>query len=161
MNDLLSTREMSGFSVDRRGDRDEQRGGRVMTRATGSFEVTGGSEDPYDELDGGIKLTHASGSQAFTGDIAADGAVHWLMLYRADKTAHFVGLQRITGSVGGRQGSFAAAAEGDHDGKGSRITFQIIQGSGTGALEGIAGEGSLIAEGGPKGTYELEYTLDS
>ena len=132
-----------------------------MTTATGSFEVIGGSEDQYDEIDGGITLTHASGSQAFTGDIVGDGAVHWLMLYRADKTAHFVGLQRITGAVAGRRGSFAAAAEGDHDGKGSRITFQIIEGSGTGDLGGITGEGSLVAEGGPKGTYELEYSLGS
>lgn len=131
-----------------------------MTMATGAFEVTGGTEDPFDELDGGIKWTHASGSQTFTGDIAGDGAVHWLMLYRADKTADFVGLQRITGSIGGRHGSFVAAAEGDHDGTGSTITFRIIAGSGTGELVGIAGRGSLIAKGGPKGTYELEYSFE-
>jgi hypothetical protein len=134
-------------------------GGEIMTKATGGFEVKGGTEDPFDELDGGIKLTHASGSQTFTGEITGDGAVYWLMLYRADKTARFVGLQRITGSIGGRQGSFVATAEGDHDGTGSRITFAIIVGSGTGELAGISGEGRLIAEGGPKGTYELEYTL--
>jgi hypothetical protein len=130
-----------------------------VTKATGVFEVKGGTEDPFDELEGGIKLTHASGSQTFTGDITADGAVHWLMLYRPDKTARFVGLQRITGSVGGRQGSFVATAQGDHDGKGSKITFEIIARSGTGQLAGISGEGSLITEGGPKGSYELEYTL--
>jgi hypothetical protein len=132
-----------------------------VTTARGSFEVTGGTEDPYDELEGGIKLTHASGTQAFSGEISGDGAVHWLMLYRADKTAHFVGLQRITGSVGGRTGSFVASAEGDHDGTGSTITFSIIAGSGTGRLGGIAGAGRLVAKGGPTGTYELDYTLDT
>jgi uncharacterized protein DUF3224 len=131
-----------------------------LTKARGSFQVTSGTEDPYEELDGGIKLTHASGSQAFSGDLSGDGAVHWLMLYRADKTAHFVGLQRITGSVGGRTGSFVASAEGDHDGTGSTIGFSIIAGSGTGQLSGIAGHGSLVAEGGPHGTYELDYSLD-
>ena len=54
-----------------------------MTKAGGSFEVAGGTEDPYDELVGGIKLTHASGTQAFSGDVTGEGAVHWLMLYRA------------------------------------------------------------------------------
>ena len=83
-----------------------------MTKATGSFEVTSMAEDPYEELDGGIKLTHASGAQRFTGDIEGDGAVHWLMLYRTDKTARFVGLQRITGSVAGRRGTFVLTAEG-------------------------------------------------
>lgn len=132
-----------------------------MTTATGTFQVTGGMEDPYDELDGGIKLTHASGTQRFEGDMTADGAVHWLMLYRPDKTARFVGLQRITGSLGGRQGSFVASAEGDHDGTGSRIRFTIMTGSGSGELAGIAGEGSLTTPGGPAGTYELAYTLES
>jgi len=130
-----------------------------MTKATGTFEVTGGSEDAYEE-EGGVKLTHASGTQRFEGDMAADGAVHWLMLYRADKTAHFVGLQRVTGSLGDREGAFVAAAEGDHDGSGSAITFTIVAGSGTGGLVGISGEGSLDAPGGPTGTYELEYALD-
>ena len=131
-----------------------------MTTARGSFQVKGGTEDPYDELEGGIKLTHASGSQSFSGDIDGEGAVHWLMLYRSDKTAHFVGLQRITGSVGGRTGSFVAAAEGDHDGTGSTIKFSIVPNSGTGALTGITGDGSLVAKGGPNGTYELDYRLD-
>jgi uncharacterized protein DUF3224 len=83
------------------------------------------------------------------------------MLYRPDKTARFVGLQRFTGSIGARRGSFVATAEGDHDGTGSTIAFTIIAGSGTGDLAGIAGEGSLIAKGGPRGTYELEYTLEA
>ena len=132
-----------------------------MTKATGAFQVTAGGEDAYDELDGGVRLTHASGSQTFTGQMEADGAVHWLMLYRPDKTAQFVGLQRITGSVDGRRGSFVASAEGKHDGTGSTIDFTIIPGSGTDDLAGIAGEGHLETKGGPSGTYDLEYRLEA
>ena len=131
-----------------------------MTKVGGSFEVTGGTEDPLDERDDGIRLTHASGSQTFSGGISGDGDVDWLMFYRADKTAHFVGLQRISGSVEGRTGSFVASAEGDHDGRGSVVSFSIIPGSGTGELSGIVGDGRLVAEGGPNGTYELDYTLE-
>lgn len=131
-----------------------------MAHATGTFEVTGGTEEPFDELEGGIKLTHASGTQTFSGDIDGDGAVHWLMLYRADETAHFVGLQRITGSVGGRRGSFVLAGEGDHEAGSSRIRWTVVGGSGTGALAGIAGSGSMLAPGGANGTYELAYTLE-
>jgi hypothetical protein len=132
-----------------------------MTKATGSFEVLGGGEDRLDELDGGIRLTHASGTQTFTGDIDGDGSVHWLMLYRGDKTARMVGLQRITGSVGGRRGSFVIAAEGDHDGTSSRIAWSVVDGSGTGDLAGIGGSGEMIAPGGRTGTYELEYAFDA
>ena len=70
-------------------------------------------------------------------------------------------MQRITGSLGGRTGSFVASAEGDHDGTGSTISFSIIPGSGTDELSGIAGDGQLVTKSGPKGTYELDYTLDA
>ena len=130
-----------------------------MATATGTFEVTGGSEDPYDELDHGIKLTHASGTQTFKGDIDGQGAVHWLMLYRGDKSAHFVGLQRITGAVGGRQGTFVLVAEGDHEGGASRIELTVVPASGGGDLAGIQGRGSMTAPGGANGTYELEYMI--
>ena len=132
-----------------------------MAKAAGSFTVLSGGEDQYDELDGGIRLTQATGRQAFSGDIEADGSVHWLMLYRGDRTARFVGLQRITGSVGGHHGSFVMAAEGSHDGTSSRITLTVIDGSGTGGLDRIRGTGRLDAPGGPAGTYELDYELPS
>jgi hypothetical protein len=131
-----------------------------MASATGTFEVTGGMDDPYEELDSGIKLTRASGTQTFAGDIEGDGGVHWLMLYRSDKSAHFVGLQRIAGSVGGRRGAFVLAAEGDHEGGSSQIRMTVVPGSGTGDLVGIAGAGSMSAPGGPTGTYELRYTIE-
>jgi hypothetical protein len=132
-----------------------------MTKATGTFEVTSGGEEPYEELDGGIKLTHASGTQMFSGDIAGDGAIHWLMLYRTDKTAQFVGLQRITGSVGGRRGTFVLAADGEHDGTSSRVVWTVVPGTGSGELVGIRGTGTLVTPGGRHGLYELEYDVES
>ena len=132
-----------------------------MAKATGTFEVTSMTEDPYEELDGGIKLTNASGAQTFRGDIDGVGVVHWLMLYRADKTARFVGLQRITGSIDGRRGSFVLAADGDHEAGSSRIRWTVVTDSGTDELAGIAGTGSMLAPGGAKGTYELQYTLEA
>ena len=132
-----------------------------MAKATGTFEVTSGGEEPYEELDGGIKLTHASGTQMFSGDIAGDGAIHWLMLYRTDKTAQFVGLQRITGSVDGRRGAFVLAADGEHDGTASRVGWTVVPRSGSGDLAGIRGTGRLVAPGGRHGIYELEYEFDT
>jgi hypothetical protein len=131
-----------------------------MTTATGSFDVLSGGDEPIADLDGGCKVTHASGEQRFSGDIEGHGAVDWLMLYRSDKTAHFVGLQRITGSVGGRRGSFVVAAEGDHDGSASTITWNVVANAGTGDLAGIRGSGRMVAPG-KTGTYELDYELDA
>jgi hypothetical protein len=54
-----------------------------MPRATGSFQILSGNEDSYEERDGGGKLAHAWGDQAFSGDISGDGNVHWLISYAA------------------------------------------------------------------------------
>ena len=130
-----------------------------MTKATGSFQVLSGSEDSYEDRDGGARLAHAWGNQAFSGDITGDGNVHWLISYAADKTARLVGLQRITGSVGGRSGSFVIETRADHTGKSSHGSWSIVEGSGGGDLAGISGTGSFDAPGGPNATYELEYEL--
>lgn len=130
-----------------------------MTKARGKFTVESGGEDAYEMLDNSVRLTHANGTQTFTGDIKGDGAVHWLMLYRGDKTAQFVGMQRISGTIGGRRGTVVLAAEGVHDGKGSRIKLEVVPGSGSGELEGMSGKGKLENPGGKTGTYELEYSF--
>ena len=130
-----------------------------MTKATGTFEVKSFNEDAYEERDGGAKLTHAWGDQAFSGDIEGDGEVHWLMSYGTDKKAHFVGIQRIKGTIGGKSGSFIIEARGDFDGAASRGTWSVIPGSGLGDLAKISGKGSFEAPGGPNATYELEYEL--
>jgi hypothetical protein len=130
-----------------------------MTSATGTFEITGMGEDAYREIEGGTRLTRAKGTQRFNGDIEGEGSVEWLMCYSPDGTARFLGLQEISGSIGGRAGSFVVEATGDHDGKRSKGTWSVIAGSGTGALVGISGEGGFEAPGGPNASYNLEYRL--
>lgn len=130
-----------------------------MTKANGSFQITSFNEDAYEDRGSSAKLTHAWGDQAFSGDIEGEGAVHWLMSYRPDGTARYVGLQRIKGEIGGRKGSFIIEATGDFDGAASRGTWSVIPGSGTDDLNGITGTGTFEAPGGPKATYELQFEL--
>ena len=130
-----------------------------MPNASGTFEIASGSEDAYHEIEDGVKLTHASGTQRFSGDIDGDGSVEWLMCYLPDTSATFVGLQRIEGSVGGHAGTFVMQAVGVHNGKQSTARWSVVAGSGTGELAGIRGEGSFHAPSGPKASYDLEYTI--
>jgi hypothetical protein len=130
-----------------------------MTKATGTFEITSLNEDPVEDRPDGGKLTRAWGDQTFSGDITGDGAVQWVSLYRGDKTARLIGLQRISGSVGGRDGSVVIEAAADFSGASSKGTWTVVPGSGTGDLAGITGSGSFEAAGGKSVTYELDYTL--
>lgn len=130
-----------------------------MTIAKGTFTVSIDGEDPLQTLEGDIRLTHASGTQQFSGDVVGDGSIDWLIAYRADESAHMVGLQRISGTVDGRAGAFVIAAVADHDGATSRATWTIVAGSGSGQLVGIGGRGSFVASGTTV-DYELEYEID-
>ena len=131
-----------------------------MPNATGTFEIISASDDAFHESENGPKLTRASGTQRFSGEIEGDGSVEWLMCYLPDRSATFVGLQRIDGAVGGRKGSFVIQAVGVHDGEQSKASWSIVAGSGTGELAGIRGEGSFHAPGGADASYNLEYRLD-
>jgi hypothetical protein len=131
-----------------------------MATATGTFEVRPGDETPIDEPGDGLRVTHATGTQRFSGDIEGDGSIDWLMCYLPTKTARYVGLQRITGTIGGRRGSVILEATGDHDGTGSASTWSVIEGTGTGDLAGIRGTGGFEAKGGTTVSYRLDYELD-
>lgn len=131
-----------------------------MTNAKASFEVAMGGEDQLEELDGGGKLTRAWGGQSFSGDLEGEGAVQWLMWYRGDGSAHFVGLWRITGSLHDRSGFFVVEATGDFDGGASMGALTVVPGSGTGNLSGLSGTGTFRAPGGTTASLELEYGFD-
>jgi Protein of unknown function (DUF3224) len=130
-----------------------------MPNLSGTFEVLGGGEEAYREDPAGPRLTHAKGTQRFGGGIQGDGSVDWLVCYRPDKTARFVGLQRIDGRIGDRTGSFVLEATSTHDGNASTGTWAVIPGTGTGGLAGITGKGGFEAPGGPKVQYHLDYEI--
>src|SRR2546423_11824843 len=74
--------------------------------ANAVLEVKTWDEKPYQEIEGGSKLTRASVTKAYRGDISGDATSESLMFYRADGSAVFAGLERVVGSIGGRAGSF-------------------------------------------------------
>ena len=130
-----------------------------MARARGTAEVTSWNEDTYEELDGGTKLVRATVEQKLAGDIEGNGAVQWLMSYRPDGTAYFVGLQRVTGSIGDRDGSFVLETVGEFDGKVAAGSWTVVDGSATKELVGLYGSGSFEAPMGKEPTYDIEYEL--
>lgn len=131
----------------------------MTTRAEGKFTVTSWDESTYAELAGEAKLTKARMTFAWTGDLQAESTSDTLMCYRADGTAVYTGLERIVGELGGRSGSFVLLASGAYAGGEARTTWHVIDGSGTGDLAGLSGEGMAVAASGPGGTFSLDYDL--
>jgi hypothetical protein len=129
-------------------------------KAHGSFELASWDENTYEDLNGGAKLTRASVTQTFKGDVEGDGAVQWLMAYRSDGTAHFVGLQRVDGCIHDRKGTFVFETIGDFDGQTATWAGLVIQGTATDELEGLSGRATFGAPHGSKASFEFEYSFD-
>jgi hypothetical protein len=131
----------------------------MRQRAEGSFELTSWNEEPYEQIDDSRKLTRASVTQRFTGGIEGEGSVEWLMCYRSDGTADWVGMQQVTGEVDGRSGGFVLQTTGTFDGSAARGDWSVVPGSGTGELEDLTGDGRMEAPHGSEASFVLEYEL--
>ncbi len=116
-----------------------------------AFEIKNWDEQPFDEAVGVATLTKASVAKEYTGDLEGSSETEWLMAYHPDKSAAFVGLERIKGMIGGRDGSLVLQHVGTFEGGAARATLTVV--SGTGALEGTTGSGELVAD--PSGRISL------
>ncbi len=117
----------------------------MKTRANATFKIKTWDEKPYDEIDGAPKLTRAKVTKTYHGDIEGESTLEYLMMYRQDGTASFVGLERVVGSLGGRSGSFVLQHKGTFEGGKAKVEYFVVSGSGTGELSGLRGEGSFAA----------------
>jgi hypothetical protein len=126
--------------------------------AHGGFEIKSWDEKPAGTTVG-PKVTRATVKQRFTGDIKGTGTTEYVMVYRADKTAAYSGVQIISGTVGVRKGSFALLVRGKYDGKEAVTKWEVVPGASKGDLKGLTGKGEFSAPMGSKGKYKLTYEL--
>ena len=82
------------------------------THATGRIEVRTYEPQSYEEVDEGPNLVEIHVSESFRGDIEGEGVVRFLQAQRKDGSASFVGIERVTGTLGGRQGTFLLPRRG-------------------------------------------------
>ncbi|MBO0685164.1 MAG: DUF3224 domain-containing protein [Candidatus Dormibacteraeota bacterium] len=131
----------------------------MVTQATGKIEVKTWDERSYSEVEGGPTLVRVAVTESFTGDIEGDGDVTFLQVVRPDGSASFVGVERVTGRVGGRSGTFVLQDEGTLEGGVVKGTWFVVPGSGTGELQGLQGQGGFEAALGQHASITLDYSF--
>jgi hypothetical protein len=131
-----------------------------MKTANARFALKSWDEKPYSEGEGLPKLTRAAVTKTFTGDLTGEGHVEYLMMYRSDGTASFVGFERVVGSVAGKAGSFVLQRTGVFENGLAKESFVVVPGSGTGELQGLRGEGTTAVGHGTEFPFMLNYQLD-
>lgn len=132
----------------------------MSERARATFQVKGWDEKPYSETGEGLRLTRATVTKTFSGDIEGEGSVEYLMVHRADGSADFVGHELVVGRIGDRSGSFVLQHRGTFDGGTAKATWLVVPGSGTGELSGLRGEGGFESAHAEEYAITLDYEFD-
>jgi hypothetical protein len=116
------------------------------------FEIASWDETPFEGGDDATKLTEALVAKRYEGDIKGTSTTKWLMAYSPDKSALFVGIEYITGTIGGKKGGIVLLHDGEYrDGVASA---ELRVASGTEGLADVAGTGKFRAD--PAGALTLD-----
>lgn len=132
----------------------------MSTVAKGSFTV---EMKPLSEADvvEGVSLGRMSLAKQFDGDLSATGRGEMLTaLTPVRGSAGYVAIERVTGTLHGRAGSFVFQHTGTMRQGAQRLSISVVPDSGTGALAGLEGDFKLTVVDG-RHLYEFEYSLPS
>lgn len=127
----------------------------MTTRAHGSFDVKLTPQPADDAALGRMML-----DKQFHGDLEATGKGQMLTAgTNRDDSGVYVAVERISGTLGGRTGTFIVHHTGVMTRGAQQLTIRVVPDSGTGELSGISGLMSIdIREG--KHFYNFDYTLN-
>lgn len=130
----------------------------TTTHAKGTFEVKLSPAPLADgEADG--KLGRMAINKTLVGDLVGTSKGEMLSAQTGTKgSAGYVAIEKVTGELAGRKGSFVLQHAGTMDRGQSQLSVTVVPDSGTDGLTGIKGTMQIeIKEG--KHFYDFEYSL--
>ena len=128
-------------------------------QATGTFTVKMVPLESYANTQPPATLGRMALDKSFSGPLEATSQGEMLTGMTAVKgSAGYVALEKVTGTLEGKSGSFLLQHFGImHDGD-SRLILEVVPASGSGDLEKLAGIMAIRIENGVH-YYDFEYTL--
>ncbi len=126
----------------------------VTTRASGTFDVKLTPGPAADSALGRMVI-----DKQFHGDLEATSKGEMVAAMTAVKgSAGYVALERVTGTLGGRRGSFVLQHSGTMDRGAPSLVITVVPDSGTDDLTGLSGVMTIVVEGGSH-TYQFDYAI--
>jgi hypothetical protein len=110
----------------------------------------------YEEPAEGPVLTRIHVEESFSGGIEAAGVAEFLQAGRADGSASFAGMERLTG----KEGTFVLQDAGAVEGNVVSGEWFVVPGSGTGQLAGLRGTGGFRANLGEGAQVYLDHWFE-
>ena len=132
----------------------------AKARANAAITVHKYEPVAYEESADGPALTRIHVEESFSGDISGDGVVEFLQAANPDGSASFVGIERVTGVLAGRSGTFLLQDAGTVQDNIVSGDWFVIPGSGTGNLAGLRGTGGFRANLGESAQVHLDYWFE-
>ncbi len=130
----------------------------MSNHATGAFEVKLVPQTPDGKFEDAT-MGRMTIDKQFHGDLEATSKGQMLSAMTDVKgSAGYVAIERVTGTLSGRSGTFVLQHTGTMNRGEPSLTVTIVPDSGTGQLVGIAGRMTIKIEDG-KHSYDIEYTL--
>jgi len=128
--------------------------------ASGSFEVKLTPQPAQDEVIGTI-LGRLAIDKQFHGELDATSRGEMLAAGTEVKgSAGYVAIERVTGTLQGRSGSFVLQHSGTMTRGAGKLNVTVVPDSGTGQLKDLAGSMTIDIVGGQH-LYRFQYTLDA
>lgn len=136
---------------------DVKKGAGMSKRVSGTFDVKltpkdQGAESPV----GGMTI-----DKEFHGDLAGTSKGLMLMASSAGvkNSAGYVAIEKVTGTLNGRRGSFYLQHTGVMTRGAGELTITVIPDTGTDQLVGLAGRMNITITPDGKHSYDFDYTL--
>jgi len=130
----------------------------AIMRANGTFEAKLGPLETYTQT-ADSTIGRMSIDKTFAGNLAGSSQGEMLSGGSpATGSAGYPAIERVTGTLGGRGGSFLLQHSGTMTPAAQELTITVVPGSGTGERAGIAGTMSIEIEDGQH-LYHFDYTL--
>jgi uncharacterized protein DUF3224 len=132
----------------------------MTNHASGPFEVKMTPQKPDNPVSEAAKFSRMTGEKQFHGDLEATSHVEMLATAPDAKgSGVYVALERVTGTLKGRSGSFVLHHTGIMNRGVPQLSIEVVPDSGTGQLTGLTGKMMInIAKDG-KHSYDFEYSL--
>ena len=130
-----------------------------MPQAKGRFDVKRNME-PACDLGDGVEAMHVRFEKTFHGPLDATSVVHMLAVMTAvENSAGYVAVERICGSLEGRDGSFLAVHKGLMRRGEPSLDLDVVPDSGTDDLAGLSGSIAIDIVDGDH-FYTFDYALE-
>lgn len=134
-----------------------QKGTTVTKHAAGTFDVK--VVPQKDEGIGDATIGRMSIDKQYRGDLVGTGLGQMLAgMGEVKDSGAYVAIERVTGTVHGKTGSFAVHHLGVMNRGAQSLVITVIPDSGTGDLVGITGTMTIEIKGGAH-YYTLDYSL--